>query len=136
MEIVSSQNSKRSGAGMYSQLFYDSYFLLRDKTHVEWVKGFTSIFDEMKKYVMEYHATGLVWNAKARKFIGTFHENISPNASRNRAYPSPSIRPRQQPQLVAHRLPHLRLHPLGHRRRRPVPLLLQQAVVLRPCLQS
>jgi adenylyl cyclase-associated protein len=46
----------------------------RDKAHVEWVKAFTAIFDEMKKYVMEYHTTGLVWNAKARK-IETFLSN-------------------------------------------------------------
>jgi adenylyl cyclase-associated protein len=39
----------------------------RDKAHVEWVKAFTAIFDDLKKYVMEYHSTGLVWNAKARK---------------------------------------------------------------------
>ncbi|KAH9998998.1 adenylate cyclase associated C terminal-domain-containing protein [Russula vinacea] len=39
-------------------------FLGRDKTHVEWVKAFTAIFDDMKKYVMEHHTTGLVWNAK------------------------------------------------------------------------
>ena len=42
-------------------------FLGRDKTHVEWVRAFTAIFDDMKQYVMEHHTTGLVWNAKARK---------------------------------------------------------------------
>ena len=28
-----------------------------------------AIFDDMKKYVMEHHTTGLVWNAKARKIF-------------------------------------------------------------------
>ncbi|KAI0303480.1 cyclase-associated protein [Multifurca ochricompacta] len=39
-------------------------FKEKNKAHVEWVKAFTSIFDDMKKYVMEYHTTGLVWNTK------------------------------------------------------------------------
>jgi hypothetical protein len=50
-------------------VFLRSPSLVRDKTHVEWVRAFTAIFDDMKKYVMEHHTTGLVWNAKARKIL-------------------------------------------------------------------
>ncbi|KAI0317868.1 adenylate cyclase associated N terminal-domain-containing protein, partial [Amylostereum chailletii] len=39
-------------------------FKEKDAKHVEWVRAYIAIFDEMKKYVMEYHTTGLVWNAK------------------------------------------------------------------------
>ncbi|KAI9511312.1 adenylate cyclase associated N terminal-domain-containing protein [Russula earlei] len=42
-------------------------FKEKDKTHVEWVRAFTAIFDDMRNYVTEYHTTGLVWNAKACK---------------------------------------------------------------------
>ncbi|KAF8061566.1 adenylate cyclase associated N terminal-domain-containing protein [Lyophyllum atratum] len=39
-------------------------FKSKDPKHIEWVKAFISILDETKKYVMEYHTTGLVWNPK------------------------------------------------------------------------
>lgn len=44
----------------------------RDAKHVEWVRAYTAILDEMRKYVMEYHTTGLVWNAKVR----TYHSHL------------------------------------------------------------
>ncbi|KAN0127539.1 Adenylate cyclase associated (CAP) N terminal domain containing protein [Lactarius tabidus] len=39
-------------------------FREKDPTHVEWVRAYTAIFDDLKKYVMEYHTTGLYWNPK------------------------------------------------------------------------
>ncbi|KAI4525200.1 hypothetical protein K525DRAFT_290851 [Schizophyllum commune Loenen D] len=36
----------------------------KDPKHVEWVRGFTGILDELRKYVLEYHTTGLAWNPK------------------------------------------------------------------------
>ncbi|GLB35392.1 putative cyclase-associated protein [Lyophyllum shimeji] len=39
-------------------------FKAKDPKHVEWVKAFIAILDEQKKYVMEYHTTGLTWNSK------------------------------------------------------------------------
>ena len=55
--------------GRHEPLVFPHLLLLgRDKMHVEWVRAFTAIFDDMKQYVMEYHTTGLVWNAKVRKF--------------------------------------------------------------------
>ena len=87
-------------------------FLGRDKTHVEWVKAFTAIFDDMKKYVMEHHTTGLVWNAKAR----IIHASLSRaciDGPCYRAYPFPSTRPQHPPPPMVLRLPRLHLHLLG-----------------------
>ncbi|KAI0259950.1 adenylate cyclase associated N terminal-domain-containing protein [Gloeopeniophorella convolvens] len=39
-------------------------FKEKDKRHVEWVRAYAEVFDDMRKYVMEFHTTGLVWNAK------------------------------------------------------------------------
>ncbi len=36
--------------------------LNRDPKHTEWVKGYISLIEEMRKYIMEYHTTGLRWN--------------------------------------------------------------------------
>jgi adenylyl cyclase-associated protein len=35
----------------------------RDPRHAEWVRAFNGVLDGMKRYVMELHTTGLVWNA-------------------------------------------------------------------------
>jgi len=66
------QRIQRKVGGYEPYVFLRSPFLGRDKTHVEWVRAFTAIFDDMKKYVMEHHTTGLVWNAKARKILHIF----------------------------------------------------------------
>jgi adenylyl cyclase-associated protein len=109
------------------------YLLLgRDKTHVEWVKAFTAIFDDMKQYVMEHHTTGLVWNAKARK-IHASSSRACVNGPCYRAYPSPSTRLQLHPlPPVVLRLPRLLLHHLGRRRLLfPQPPLRLRVVVLR-----
>ena len=36
----------------------------RDPKHVEWVRAFNGLLEELKKYTMEHHATGLGWNPK------------------------------------------------------------------------
>ena len=38
----------------------------RDPKHVEWVRGYIALLEELRKYVMEYHTTGLVWNPNVR----------------------------------------------------------------------
>lgn len=35
----------------------------KDAAHVEWVKLFLAIFDALRAYAKEYHASGLAWNA-------------------------------------------------------------------------
>ncbi|KAL0580251.1 suppressor of rasval19 [Marasmius crinis-equi] len=36
----------------------------KDPKHAEWVRSFTAVLDDLRKYVMEYHTTGLTWNTK------------------------------------------------------------------------
>jgi len=36
----------------------------KDSRHVDWVRSFVAILEETRKYVMEYHTTGLTWNSK------------------------------------------------------------------------
>ncbi|KAJ1309682.1 hypothetical protein OPQ81_006446 [Rhizoctonia solani] len=36
----------------------------KDQKHIEWARGFLALLDELKKYVTEYHTTGLTWNPK------------------------------------------------------------------------
>lgn len=36
--------------------------ILRDSRHAEWVHAFNGILDGMKRYVVEFHTTGLAWN--------------------------------------------------------------------------
>ncbi|KAJ3786583.1 adenylate cyclase associated N terminal-domain-containing protein [Lentinula aff. detonsa] len=39
-------------------------FKEKDARHVEWVRGFAAALEETRKYVVEYHTTGLTWNSK------------------------------------------------------------------------
>ncbi|EPT06234.1 hypothetical protein FOMPIDRAFT_1110430 [Fomitopsis schrenkii] len=51
-----------------STLFYTNRVLKefkdKDPKHAEWVKAYISLLEELRKYVMDYHTTGLVWNPK------------------------------------------------------------------------
>lgn len=38
-------------------------FKEKDPRHAEWVRAFNGVLDGMKRYVVEFHTTGLVWNA-------------------------------------------------------------------------
>ncbi|KAF8479017.1 adenylate cyclase associated N terminal-domain-containing protein [Russula ochroleuca] len=62
-------------------------FKEKDKTHVEWAKAFAAIFDDMKKYVMEHHTTGLVWNAKGISI--SEYKAAAPTASSDAPPPPP-----------------------------------------------
>ena len=37
-------------------------WMYRDTRHVEWVKAFLAVLEELRKYVLEFHTTGLTWN--------------------------------------------------------------------------
>lgn len=39
----------------------------KDPAHVEWVKSFLSLFDQLKSYVKEFHATGPSWNPQGKE---------------------------------------------------------------------
>ena len=41
--------------------------ITRDAKHAEWVKGYLSLLEELRKYIMEHHTTGLVWNPNVRQ---------------------------------------------------------------------
>lgn len=34
----------------------------RDKTHVDWVKAYLSIWTELQNYIKQHHTTGLTWS--------------------------------------------------------------------------
>ncbi|KAI0948560.1 hypothetical protein AcV7_010454 [Taiwanofungus camphoratus] len=36
----------------------------KDPRHADWVRAYSSLLEELRKYIMEYHTTGLVWNPK------------------------------------------------------------------------
>lgn len=35
---------------------------------MDWVKSFTALLEELRKYVAEYHTAGLAWNPKVGLF--------------------------------------------------------------------
>ncbi|KAL5511525.1 SRV2 [Sanghuangporus vaninii] len=39
-------------------------FKEKEPKHVEWVRAWISLLEEQRKYVMEFHTTGLAWNPK------------------------------------------------------------------------
>jgi len=39
-------------------------FKEKEPKHVEWARSYMAILEELRKYIMEYHTTGLVWNPK------------------------------------------------------------------------
>ena len=41
----------------------------RDPKHTEWVKAYVSLLEELRKYIMDYHTTGLVWNPKVCRLL-------------------------------------------------------------------
>ncbi|KAI0060797.1 hypothetical protein BV25DRAFT_1953761 [Artomyces pyxidatus] len=59
-------------------------FKEKDAKHVEWVRAHNALLDDMKKYVMEYHTTGLAWNPK-----GIALDAYSPPAAAGGGPPAP-----------------------------------------------
>ncbi|KZT28536.1 hypothetical protein NEOLEDRAFT_1129357 [Neolentinus lepideus HHB14362 ss-1] len=51
-----------------STLFYGNRvikeFKEKDPKHAEWVRAYSALIEELRKYIMEYHTTGLTWNPK------------------------------------------------------------------------
>ena len=43
--------------------------IYRDPKHAEWVKAYVSLLEELRKYIMDYHTTGLVWNPKVCRLL-------------------------------------------------------------------
>ncbi|KAG8825353.1 hypothetical protein FRC19_011590, partial [Serendipita sp. 401] len=36
----------------------------KDKKHVDWARSYIALIEELRKYVLEYHKMGLIWNPK------------------------------------------------------------------------
>lgn len=34
----------------------------RDRTHVDWVKAYLSVWTELQGYIKQHHTTGLTWS--------------------------------------------------------------------------
>lgn len=51
-----------------STLFYGNRvikeFKDKDSRHADWVKAYVALIEELRKFIMEYHTTGLAWNPK------------------------------------------------------------------------
>ncbi|KAF8136798.1 adenylate cyclase associated N terminal-domain-containing protein [Boletus edulis] len=53
----------------------------QDARHAEWVRALVAVMDEMKRYVLENHPTGLVWNASGvpiSEYKGSSSADVSP----------------------------------------------------------
>ncbi|KZT11643.1 cyclase-associated protein [Laetiporus sulphureus 93-53] len=51
-----------------STMFYANRVLKefreKDPKHVEWVNTYASLLEDLRKYIMDYHTTGLAWNSR------------------------------------------------------------------------
>ncbi|KAI0329833.1 cyclase-associated protein [Cubamyces sp. BRFM 1775] len=63
-------------------------FKEKDPKHAEWVKAYIALLEEMRKYIMEYHTTGLVWNPKGVS-VDQFKASSSAPAPAGGAPPPP-----------------------------------------------
>ncbi|KAI0713442.1 adenylate cyclase associated N terminal-domain-containing protein [Earliella scabrosa] len=63
-------------------------FKEKDAKHAEWVKGYLSLLEELRKYIMEHHTTGLVWNPNGVA-VSQFKSSSSPAAPAGGAPPPP-----------------------------------------------
>lgn len=46
----------------------------RDKTHVDWVKAYISIWTQLQDYIKKYHTTGLSWS----KTVSLQEQSVKP----------------------------------------------------------
>ncbi|KAI0811162.1 cyclase-associated protein [Irpex lacteus] len=58
----------------------------KDPKQVEWVRGWYGVLEELRKYVVEFHTTGLVWNAKG---VSTSEYKSAGSAAAGGAPPPP-----------------------------------------------
>ena len=43
-----------------------NFCVIRDKTHVDWVKAWIQVLVELQAFVKQHHTTGLTWNVKGK----------------------------------------------------------------------
>jgi adenylyl cyclase-associated protein len=75
-------------------------FREKDARHTEWVRAFIAIMDEMKRYILENHPTGLVWNTSGVHF-SEYKAPSSADASTPPAPPPPPPPPSSVPPAPA-----------------------------------
>lgn len=56
---------------MLNQLTVLCALFYRDKTHVDWVKAYLSIWTELQAYIKQHHTTGLVWSKSVSCGLGS-----------------------------------------------------------------
>lgn len=56
-------NAVKEGVDYYGNRIRQEY-KDKDPKHAEWVKSYNALLEELRRYVMEYHRTGLSWNPK------------------------------------------------------------------------
>ncbi|CED84606.1 Adenylate cyclase-associated protein (CAP/Srv2p) [Phaffia rhodozyma] len=60
-----------------------------DKTQVEWVRSFINALEELRKYIMQYHTTGLAWNPKGKDPLSFSPSAPTPISSAASSSPAP-----------------------------------------------
>lgn len=87
----------------------------RDARHSEWVRDFVAIMDEMKRYVLEKHPTGLVWNPSVSYMLFRVRRD-SELCHREFMFQNTNLLHRQVPlhPLRPHSRPRLRRHLAHH----------------------
>ncbi|KAL4068074.1 adenylate cyclase associated N terminal-domain-containing protein [Scleroderma yunnanense] len=93
-------NEIKESAKFYSDRVLKE-FKGKDARHAEWVRAFIGIIDEMKRYVLENHPTGLVWNTSGVQISEYKAPSSTPASSEIAAPPSPPPPPPPPPAQVA-----------------------------------
>ncbi|KAJ4469500.1 adenylate cyclase associated N terminal-domain-containing protein [Lentinula edodes] len=79
-------------------------FKEKDPRHAEWVRSFAAALEETRKYVLEYHTTGLSWNSKGipvAQYAASKSANISGATSGGPPPPPPPPPPPAAPPVTA-----------------------------------
>ena len=71
-----------------------------DSRHVDWVKALKQVFQQLKAYVKQHHATGPAWNANGIPF-----KDFKPDIA-GAAAPSPAPASAPKPPPAGERLSH------------------------------
>uniref|UniRef100_A0A087X5K0 Adenylyl cyclase-associated protein n=1 Tax=Poecilia formosa TaxID=48698 RepID=A0A087X5K0_POEFO len=68
----------------------------KDKTHVDWVKAYVSIWTELQNYIKQHHTTGLSWSKTVSNRTGPGPEPDGPVAAASVAPPSAPAGPPEE----------------------------------------
>jgi adenylyl cyclase-associated protein len=68
MGIGSSKNIRKSAVVFSISLHGLDIDFSRDTKHVEWVRSYIGLLEQMRSYAMEHHTTGLKWNPSVSIF--------------------------------------------------------------------